>query len=395
MQKKNIAVIFGGCSVEHDVSIVTGLQLIENIDKEKYDVTPIYISNSGEWFTGKELLDSDIYKNFTKTKKLLKKVLISPIPSIKSIMYYPNKIEVFTKKVFKGVDVVIPAMHGMNGEDGTLQGLLELANIPYVGSGVLGSAVGMDKIVMKSVFAGNGLPVLKYTYFLREEWTSDRESILKNIESSLRYPVFVKPSNLGSSIGISKAKDRKGLISAIEIAVHYDRRIIVEEGVENPLEVNCSVLGFGNELTASVCEQPVSWEDFLTFDDKYLRGSKGKTEAGMPSMDRRIPAPISEELTNKVRELSKRVFKAMDCRGVARIDLIIDKADMNPYINEINTIPGSFSFYLWEPCGIKYAELIDKLINIAYKVNEEKNKNTYSYDSQILSKAGKGMKMGK
>lgn len=395
MQKKRVAVIFGGCSVEHDVSVITGLQLIENINNEKYEVHPVYISNDGEWFAGDRLLDSSIYKDFESNKGKLKKVLIPPIPSIKSIMYYPNRIELFTSKIFKEIDVVIPAMHGMNGEDGTLQGLLELANIPYVGSGVLGSAVGMDKIVMKSVFKGNDLPILSYTYFSRDEWAENRQRVISNIEAQLTYPVFVKPSNLGSSIGISKAKDRESLINAVEVAVHYDRRIIVEQGIENPLEINCSVLGFGNDLAPSVCEQPVSWEDFLTFDDKYLRGSKGKGKSGMSGMDRRIPAPIPEHLANEIKKLALKTFRELDCRGVARIDFIIDKADMKPFVNEINTIPGSFSFYLWEPTGIKYPDLIDKLIDIAFKVNEEKNLNIYSYDSQILSRTGQNQKAGK
>lgn len=395
MEKKNVAVVFGGCSVEHDVSIITGLQLIENINKEKYNAIPIYISNTGEWYTGKELFNSNTFKNFKSNSKNLKKVLIPPIPSIKSIMNYPNKVEFFTRKIFKKIDVVIPAMHGMNGEDGTLQGLLELANIPYVGSGVLSSAVGMDKILMKAALAGNNLPIVNYTYFLREEWLANQANIIEKIEEKLKYPIFVKPSNLGSSIGISKAKNRENLISAIEIAINYDRRIIVEEGIENLLEINCSVLGFGNQLTASECEQPVNWEEFLTFEDKYLRGSKNKMQKGMSCMDRKIPAPISVELTDKVKSLAIQTFRALDCRGVARVDLIIDTNRENVYINEINTIPGSFSFYLWEPCGITYSELIDKLIDIAYKVNEEKNKNIYGYDSKLLHKVVKGSKMQK
>jgi len=394
VSKKNIAVIFGGCSVEHEVSIVTGLQLIENIDRNKYNIIPIYISNKGEWFTGKELLNIEIYKDFEDKERLLKKVLVPPVPSIKGVMHYPKKFGIFSNSIFRGVDVVIPAMHGMNGEDGTIQGLLELANIPYVGSGVVGSAVGMDKAIMKSVFKGNNLPILKYSAFLRAEWDYDREKILKIIESELAYPVFVKPANLGSSIGISKAKDREGLVKAIEVASYYDRKIIVEQGVESPLEINCAVMGFGNELEASVCEQPVNWEEFLTFEDKYTRGTKGSGKSGMENMQRRIPAPIPDDLAEKIKKLSITAFKAMDCRGVARIDFIIEKNGMKPYINEINTIPGSFSFYLWEHSGINYPELVDKLIDIAYKVNEEKNRNVYCYDSDILNKAREGQKGG-
>ncbi|MGE5330034.1 MAG: D-alanine--D-alanine ligase family protein [Deltaproteobacteria bacterium] len=394
MSKKNVAVIFGGCSVEHEVSIVTALQLIENMNREKYNIIPIYISGKGEWFTGKELLDIEIYKDFEYKERMFKKVLVPPVPSIRGVMHYPKKFGIFSNSIFRGVDVVIPAMHGMNGEDGTIQGLLELANIPYVGSGVVGSAVGMDKAIMKSVFKGNNLPILKYATFLRVEWDSDKEKILKSIESELEYPVFVKPANLGSSIGISKAKDREGLERAIETAVYYDRKIIVEQGVESPIEINCSVMGFGNEVEASVCEQPVNWEEFLTFEDKYTRGGKGASKSGMENMERRIPAQIPDDLAEKIKKLSITAFKAMDCRGVARIDFIIDKDGMKPYINEINTIPGSFSFYLWEYSGIKYPELVDKLIDIACKVNDEKNRNVYCYNSDILDKAKEGQKGG-
>ena len=394
MQKKNVAVIFGGCSVEHEVSIVTGIHMIANINKDKYDVTPIYISGSGEWYTGEELMDSKVYKNFDEKSKSFKKVLIPPIPSIKAIMNYPDKIGLFAKGIFKNIDVVIPAMHGMNGEDGTIQGLLELANIPYAGSGVLGSAVGMDKILMKIAFKGADLPIVKYTYFLRDEWNDDKISVVDRIEKEFKYPIFVKPSNLGSSIGISRAKDRESLINAIEIAINYDRRIIIEEGVQNPLEINCSILGFANKLRASLCEEPINWEEFLTFDDKYLRGTKGYSKSeGVKEEDRRIPAQISAELTEQIEKLALQAFTTLDCRGVARIDFIIDRETMKPYVNEINTIPGLFSSFIWEPTGLKYPDLIDELIDIAFKVHEEKKKNTYSYSSKILQNGGTGVKI--
>ena len=287
-------------------------------------------------------------------------------------------------------------MHGMNGEDGTLQGLLELANIPYTSSGVLGASVGMDKILMKKVFEAHHLPVLPYTYFIRDEWEKNKDSVIEKVEAELTYPMFVKPSNLGSSIGISKAKDRDGLINAIEVATQYDSRIIVEKGVENLIEINCSALGFGDDVKTSVCEQPVNWEEFLTFEDKYMRGGKsaksetrtgnklGFKQGGMESMDRRIPANIPEEQTKEVQELTQKAFQCLNSKGVVRIDFIIDKDDNKIYINEINTIPGSFSFYLWKHNGLEYSELIDKLVEIAEKTNEEKNKNNYTYQSDII-----------
>lgn len=399
MNKKNIAVIFGGRTVEHDVSIITGIQFIENMDKQKYNAIPIYIDNKGKWYTGKELLSHSIYKNFNDNKKNLKEVMISPIADINCIIEKSNTIDIFRKEILKNIDVVVLAMHGMNGEDGTLQGLLELANIPYVGSGVLGSAVGMDKIVMKSVFKGNDLPVLKYYDFLRSEWNKDSQKIINQIEEKINYPIFVKPSNLGSSIGISKAKDREGLISAIEIAINYDKRIIVEEGVESLIEINCAAMGYDDNIDVSVCEEPVSWQEFLTFEDKYVRNSKSQNKSGnkggMAVMDRKIPADISKELTTEIQELTRACFKALSCSGVARVDYIIDKKTMTPYINEINTIPGSFSFYLWEHSNISYPQLIDKLIEIAEVVNREKNKNQYSFNSNIVENMSGGQKGSK
>ena len=389
---KKLGVIFGGVTCEHDVSVVSGLQLIENVNKNKYEVIPIYIHSNGEWYTGNELLNSKIYKEFDKHEASLKKAIIPP--NQKGLLVFEKGL--FAKNRFIELDVVIPAMHGMNGEDGTLQGLLELANIPYTSSGVLGSSVGMDKILMKKVFEAHELPVLPYTYFIRDEWNENQEKVLEKIESILSYPMFVKPSNLGSSIGISKAKDRKGLINAIEIAVNYDSRVIVEKGVEELIEINCSALGIGDDVNTSVCEQPVNWEEFLTFEDKYMRGSKsskntnktsnksGTKQGGMENMDRRIPANIPDEQTKEIQELTKKAFKSLNSKGVVRIDYIIDKKDEKVYINEINTIPGSFSFYLWKHNGLEYPELIDKLVEIAEKANQEKNKNNYTYKSDII-----------
>lgn len=391
---KKLGVIFGGVTCEHDVSVVTGLQLIENVNKEKYEVYPIYIHSNGEWYTGKELLNAHLYKEFEKHENTLKKAIIPP--NKKGLLILSNGL--FSKNEFIPLDVVIPAMHGMNGEDGTLQGLLELANIPYTSSSVLGASIGMDKILMKKVYEAHDLPVLPYTYFIRDEWNTNKEDVIKRIEEKLTYPMFVKPSNLGSSIGISKAKDRKGLKEAIEVAVNYDERVIVEKGVENLTEINCSALGIGDEVEASVCEEPVSWEDFLTFDEKYMRGAKnakgaktaGVKQGGMESMDRRIPANISKEKTSEIQDLTKKAFKALNSKGVARIDFIIDNDTEKTYINEINTIPGSFAFYLWQYTGVSYAELIDRIVEIAEKANQEKNKNNYTYKSDIIGNIDKG-----
>lgn len=393
---KKVGVIFGGVTCEHDVSVITGLQLIENADKSKYEIIPIYIHSNGEWYTGdfEKMTDSKIYKNFDPSTSGIKKCVI--LPTDKTLMIFEKGL--FAKNTTVTLDVVIPAMHGMNGEDGTLQGLLELANIPYTSSGVLGASVGMDKILMKKVFEAHDLPVLPYTYFTRSEWETNKDDVIVKIEGQISYPMFVKPSNLGSSIGISKAKDREGLVNAIEIAVNYDERIIVEKGVENIVEVNCSGLGYGKDVETSVCEMPARWEEFLTFEDKYMHGGKNcknSKQSGMENMSRRIPADVPDDQTNKIKEYTKEAFKSLNSKGVVRIDYIIDKDNNEIYLNEINTIPGSFAFYLWEYSGIKYRELIDRLIDIAERAWSEKNKNNYSFKSDIINNVAKGQKMVK
>jgi D-alanine-D-alanine ligase len=400
----NVLVFFGGKTVEHDVSIVTAQQLIQNMDKTKYKPVPVYITRDGDWFSGEKLLSIEAFKGFDKGDKDVHRVYLPANTRVKQLYRFnPKKKGMFKREstVYCNIDCAIIAMHGLNGEDGTLQGLLELANIPYTSSGVLGSASGMDKILMKAVFLGAGLPVLPYTYFERDAFKNDEERILNECEAKVSYPMFVKPSNLGSSIGISKAHNRGELKEAILVAMEYDRRILVEQGIEAPKEINCSALGFSDDVKASVCEMPHNSDEFLTFSDKYLNGSK--QQAGMEALSRRIPAPIPDEMTKKIEEMTVKAFKLMDCKGVVRIDYIAS-SDLNElYINEINTIPGSFAFYLWEPLGINYTALIDKLIEFAFKAAEDKKNNNFAFDSEIIAgyarnsqKAGKlgGGKLG-
>lgn len=397
MPKLNIGVMFGGRTVEHEVSVITGLQAIENMDKEKYNVIPIYVSRDGNWYTGDELLNIKNYKDLDSLLGSAKKVFLPSVPSMGGLYFYPFKTGLFKKEPeFIKLDVIFPAFHGMHGEDGTMQGLFEIAGIPYAGSSVIGSAVGMDKIIMKDIFKANDIPIVEYTWFLRNDYQKDSRSVLDNIERKLKYPMFVKPANLGSSIGISRAVDRKTLVDAIEIAIRYDRKVIVEQGVSEPIEINCSCLGLDDDISVSLCEQPYSWQEFLSYDDKYMRGSSSK---GMKSATRKIPAPIPDEKTEEIKRLTAKVFKVLDCSGVSRVDFLIDRDSMNVYVNEINTIPGSFAFYLWEPCGISFKQLIDRLIDIAIKRHKERNENMYTYDTELLHKASmggaKGGKTGK
>lgn len=385
---KTLAVFFGGKTAEHDVSIVTGTQLIENVDKTKYNILPVYISRNGEWYAGQELGNISFYQK--------KEVYISPKERVfldvsggEGLLMKSTRFGV--KSVGK-IDVALIAMHGLNGEDGTLSGLFELANIPYTASSVVGSAVGMDKIVMRAAFRGLGFPVPEDISFERREFIVSSEQIVKRVEKSLRYPVFVKPANLGSSIGISKAVDAESLKEAIEIASSYDRRIIVENGIESLMEVNCAVLGFGSRATASLIEEPIAWEEFLSFEDKYLRGSGGK---GMSTLARRIPADIPKDIQSEVTRISLEAFAALDMKGVVRFDFLIDKELGKLYLNEVNTIPGSFAYYLFEPAGITFPRLIDQLIDSAFEAFEEKGKNSFAYDSTILQTVAFGSKGSK
>jgi D-alanine-D-alanine ligase len=378
MKKIRIGVIFGSRSVEHEVSIVTAQQVMQAIDRSKYEVIPIYITKEGHWLTGNRLLDIKSFEDTSDMIPNLEKIYIAPDPAVKSLVVTSRKL--FTKSASKEIDIAFPLVHGTYGEDGTLQGLLELANIPYIGAGVLGSAVGMDKIAMKAIFKDNDLPVVNYVWFLRNEWIDKQERVIAKIEFKLKYPLFVKPANLGSSIGISKARDKEGLIRAVEIARHYDRRLLVEESQEGSIEINCSVLGDEDPIP-SVCEQPISWEEFLNYDDKYMKGRKS---AGLKGAARRIPAPISQELARRIQEFAIDAFKSIDCRGIARVDFLVNEANNQIFVNEINTIPGSIAFYLWEATGVKFTELIDRLVNLAIAAYKEKNDITYSYDSKLL-----------
>ena len=387
---KRVGVVFGGKSVEHEVSVITGMQVIENMDKSKYEVVPIYITKEGKWLTGPSLNDYSTFKkgDFSDAKE----ILISPNHGDHNLYAHPNTVGLFGKKIIDKVDVIFPALHGTYGEDGSIQGLFELMNIPYAGGGVLASSVGMDKILMKDVYKANGIPVVDYHWFYRSNWKTESEKIINDIEEKLSYPLFVKPANLGSSIGINIAKNKEDLIYAIEVAVAYDRKIIIEKAVENPREINCAVMGYDEELTASLCEEPLGWKDVLTFEDKYV---KSNAKGGKSTGERRIiPAEIKESIREEIESLAKRAFKVIDAAGCSRIDFLIDENE-KVYVNEINTLPGSVGFYLWEGKGISFSKLIDELINIAIITHKEKDENIYSYDSDLFNKISYGGKMKK
>lgn len=384
---KNVGIIFGGRSVEHEVSVITAMQIIENMDRSKYKPVAIYIDKEGSWLTGDSLLSFEAFKS-NKTLDA-KRVMLSGVHGDNKLYLHPEDANMFSKKVVVEIDFAFPAIHGTNGEDGTLQGVLELANIPYAGAGVLGSSLGMDKIVMKDVFRANGIPVVDYIWFFRTEYDKNKAGVLERVERELGYPVFVKPSNLGSSIGISKAKDRMGLEKALDIAKNYDKRIIVERAVENPREINCAAMGYSLDIEVSLCEEPLGWEELLSFENKYVQpASKGKSGN---NKTREIPADLAQEKRTEIEELAVKAFKILDCRGNARIDFLID-TNGKVIVNEINTLPGSIAFYLWEGRGYSFKDLVDKMILIGEEAFKDKQKNMYSFDADLFNRTQFGTK---
>ncbi len=401
MSHLNLAVIFGSRSCEHDVSIVSALQLIEAAKAAGYGVTPIYISRDGLWYTGDALMQIETFRDFNPMGKGITRVNMDVSANAGDLWAWPPQRAGLFAKVpapIAHIDVAIPVMHGLHGEDGTLQGLLEMANIPYASSGVLGSAVGMDKIAMKQMLRGAGFPVLDFVWLTRDQLKADRESIIEKIEKKIKYPAFVKPAALGSSIGVSRANNREELEKALDLAASYDRRILVEVGVDNPVEINCAALGYGEDVRASVCEMPVpsTGDKFLNFFEKYLRnaGAKGESSRGMKSLSRVVPAPIGEELTGRIQRMTVEIFRLLDCRGTVRIDYILDRNDML-FVNEPNTIPGSLAFYLWKECGVSFTSLVEHMVEGALRAHADKNQNVYAFDSTILQKVAAGSKGSK
>lgn len=395
MSKMQLGVIFGSRTCEHEVSVISALQLMRAVDREKYDVTPIYISMKGEWFSGDPLLEMKTYTGFDEHTRGLFRVQLDPTAGSGALTTVETAGGLFRRekqRLVARLDCVIPVMHGMHGEDGTLQGLLEMCNLPYTSSGVTASAVGMDKVYMKQFFRGCGFPVLPGCWYLRQTWESDPERVISEIETAVPYPVFVKPAMLGSSIGVSRAADRKSLREALDLAFEFDRKALVEQGLTHLLELNCSVLGYGAEATASEIEMPVTGGDLLSFVDKYIQSGGGSK--GMASLKRVLPAPIEPDLRERIRTLSVDIFRSMDCKGVVRIDYMFDIERGELYITEINTIPGSMAYYLWEACGVPYRDLIDRMVEVALRAHEEKNNSNYAFSSDILSNLSLGGKAG-
>lgn len=364
MNKTRLAVLFGGETVEHEVSVITGLQLMRNANADRYEVIPVYIDKAGKWWTGAQLFDIRFFNDLD--------------------LFNPAGLTPFSVSLNKGsnpIDVAILCFHGGYGESGNVQGVLEVAGIPYQGPGVVSSAINFDKIVTRQILKAEGIRQANYIWFTAHEWQTQQALIQEKV-AQLTYPVFVKPANGGSTIGIEKVKEASSLVETVNRVIQYDERIIVEAEIKDCIEINVSVLGMEGDAKASVPEQPIKADEFLSYADKYERG--GGKKSGMASASRRIPAPISSSLTQKVQALAKHLFHILDCSGVVRIDFFVDPSEETLYVTEVNTIPGSMSFYLWEATGMKYKQMIDELVKVAQTKFAQKQNLIKSFESNIL-----------
>ncbi len=388
--KTNIGVFFGGRSTEHEISVISASQAMHAINRDRYDVTPIYITKQGRWYTGDALLDVANYRDLPALLKQCTEVYMRPtygdynLYGVKKTMFGGNP-------VIAHIDVVIPVLHGSNGEDGIFEGVLDTIGIPYAGCNVLASANGMDKITMKMILGSCGVPVVPYVWFTDKQWFSQRDALIEEIEKKIGYPVIVKPANLGSSVGIGRAADRTQLIAKIDEAEKYSTRLIVEHMVDNLKEINCSVLGDCDDNATSVREEPIKSGELLSYQDKYMGGTKGAQ--GMQASQKRIPADLPTEVSDRIRYLAGETFRVLSCHGVSRVDVIMDQDNGEIYVNEINTIPGSLSIYLWEATGLPFDKLMDRLVALAIKRKREMERKTVSYDQNIFALSG-GVKGG-
>ncbi|MGN0241290.1 MAG: D-alanine--D-alanine ligase family protein [Candidatus Weimeria sp.] len=386
--KTRVAVMYGGKSVEHEVSVISGIQALMNIDTDKYETIPVYITKQNEFYVGDDIGKIEAYKDIdgllARSQKVVwvnegDKVVLSPYP----------------KKMFGGmkdieVDVAFPVVHGTNEEDGTLVGFLKTLGVPFAGCDVTSAAVGMDKYIQKCVLKDVGIPVLDCVCFHEDDY-ADIEKLLDTAEAKVGYPAIIKPVNSGSSVGISMARNRQELTKSIDDAFTYASIVLVEHGIEKLKEINCSVLGDDSGARASILEEPFHTKDILSYKDKYeSNGAKSGGSKGMASVQRKIPADLPEETTKQIQDYAVRAFKALGCNGVVRIDFMIDESDGKLYFNEINTIPGSLSFYLWEPSGVPYKELLDQLIQLALKRARKFQNLTFTFDTNILNSASFG-----
>jgi D-alanine-D-alanine ligase len=388
MAKKNLIIAFGGVSPEHEVSVLTAMQVTASLKNSHYNLIPLYISKSGKWFTGEALLDLENYQDLKSLEKKSVQCSFSQNEMGQALLK-EEKSGFFTSPNQFPVYAILTSFHGSTGENGSFQGICEMYNIPYTGSGVIASAIGMDKVRAKSLCRAHNIPVVDGIDFYEKEWVNNERNLISSAEK-IGYPLIVKPVNLGSSIGVEIVQNEDTLIKAVETAFRYDAHLMIEKAISPLTEINCSVLGTTQENRASVCERPLGTAELLSFQDKYMREDGNK---GMASADRIIPADIDTDLADSIRETSQKIFRMFNCSGVARLDFLVESNTNQYYFNEINTIPGSFSFYLWKESGISFSGLLYQLIDIALEQHRQKNGRILSHETNLLNqKAVKGLK---
>ena len=390
--KTNVAVFFGGRSVEHEISIISAVQAMGNIDREKYNVIPVYMSKQSVFYSSEALCDIATFRRGTPEKE---SDPVTFVPKGNKVVMMNLKGGLFKKKDVQ-IDVCFPIVHGTNCEDGSIQGYIETLGLPYVGCDVMSSALGMDKVLFKNVLLDRNIPTLRCIDFGARDWALKSDEIADRLIKEIGFPLIVKPANLGSSVGISKVDNETELTAAIDMACSFADRVLVEHAVSNLREINCSVLGDRNDCKASALEEPVAHDKILSYDDKY-RANAGKSGSkGMASLSRKLPADLKSEKTEEIQKIAVETFKAIGASGVVRIDFLMDGDDNDKvYVNEINTIPGSLSFYLWEATGVKYPELCDRLIELAFKRQRERENTMFTIDTNILNETSFGQKGSK
>lgn len=399
--RRRVGVIFGGVSPEHEVSVISALQAIAALDEARWEAVPMYVAKNGAWWMGDALASAETFKSpLVESDSCFP---VRPAPGRGPGLFLEGRRRgLFQKARTSRVDVLLPVMHGGAGENGSLQGLLETLNVPYAGSGPLAAALAMDKVAAKRWAHGFGIPQVPFVAFDEADWANGEEAMLDRLEAEPGLPSIVKPARLGSSIGISRATTRSELDAAVEEALRYDASIVVEKAVSHLRELNCSVVGRRGAAEASVLEEPLTGDALLSFQDKYMRGGGGAKSqtsvplgkaggaAGMASLDRQIPADIAADLTEQVRELAIRIFEGFDCQGVVRIDFLMDDSTGEVFFNEINTMPGSLSFYLWEPSGLAFKDLLSRILDLGLARHREQAGRIRSYGINLLSERDLG-----
>lgn len=408
MEKIKVGVFFGGKSVEHEISIISMIEATLRLDEEKYEVVPIYITKEGVMYTGEDLLDLEMYRDIPVLLKRCFKVAV--VNDGKGVKVIRVPAPFIGKRVLNTIDVAFPIVHGTNVEDGTIAGFLNLLDIPYVGPDILASSLGMDKIAMKKVLKESGIPVVDYVGFYSKEYVKDEEKVLNEIEEKLHFPLIVKPGNLGSSVGIKRVKNKQELEEAISFAMEFADRVIVENCVSDLKEINCAVIGDITESEATECEEPILAGDILSYTDKYVgdrktkggkigiakgarKGGKFGSRKGVGGVNnshegKKLPADIPNETREEIQRLAKETFKVLGCSGISRVDFLIDQEINKIYVNEINTIPGALSWYLFEASGKDFGKILEEAIDIAIRRYSDREKLTFSYDQNILALTG-------